>query len=448
MAGPRRGKRNVNGEGNIRQRPDGRWEGRAYVLTTDGREIRRSVYGSSWEAVHEKLTKLQADRIAGKRVTDTKLTVGEYLSYWLDELARDRMRDTTYAGRAQLIRRYLRPALGRKKLGQLTAADIRRAYGRLRQTCQCCALGRDKAREERAQRLRARRKAASRPRKNARPIEGARCCAKTPPECCEAYVSAGTILVIHRVLRAALQDAVREGILVDNPAKNVRLDERYRPRFQAWTGTEARQFLATVRTDRWYALYAVALSLGLRRGEALGLRWSDVDFADEVLYVRQSLHRAGGRLVFGPVKSYDSERGVALPRPCLTALREHRDRQADERRQAGDSWHEHGLVFTTSVGTPIEPRNLHRHFVRMCEKAGVRRIRFHDLRHSCATLLYEQGVPLENIQDVLGHSSPVITKMIYVEVTKKIQRKAIDRLDYLFEDDPGDEDDGPAVGAR
>lgn len=98
------------------------------------------------------------------------------------------------------------------------------------------------------------------------------------------------------------------------------------------------------------------------------------------------------------------------------------------------------MVFTTGLGTPIEPRNLHRHFVRLCEKAGVRRIRFHDLRHSCATLLYEQGVPLENIQDVLGHSSPTITKMIYIEVTKKIQRDAVDRLDYLF-----DQDDKPDV---
>lgn len=420
-----RGKRNVNGEGNIRQRPDGRYEGRTYVPTTDGREIRKSVYGASWDEVHDKLTKLQADRINGKRVTDTKLTVKQYLTYWLDEIARDRMRDTTYFNRKVIIGRYLVPALGKKKLGRLTAADIRRAYGTLRKTCQCCALGKDKARARRG---------------------GARCCAKRPPECCKAIVSTGTVATAHRVLRAALQDAVREGILTENVARIVRLDQKYRPRFTPWTGAEARRFLEATQPDRWYALYAVALSLGLRRGEALGLRWSDVDFEEQVLYVRQALHRVGGQLRFGPVKSDDSDRAVAVPAPCLAALRAHRKRQQADQAAAGDDWQEHGLVFTTRQGRPIEPRNLTRHFARMCDRAGVRRIRFHDLRHSCATLLYEQGVPLENVQDILGHSSPVITKLIYVEVTKKIQRDAVDRLNYLFDD--GDEDDGPpAAGA-
>jgi integrase len=178
----------------------------------------------------------------------------------------------------------------------------------------------------------------------------------------------------------------------------------------------------------------VALSLGLRRGEALALHWADVDLVDGVIRVRHTLQRTGGQLRVGPVKTDGSERSVALPPGLVEALRRHRVQQAAERQAAGDDWREHGMVFTTKIGTPIEPRNLNRHFDRLCEKAVVRRIRVHDLRHSCATLLYDQGVPIERIQDVLGHSSPTVTKTIYVEVTRKIQKDAVDRLGFLFDE--------------
>jgi integrase len=108
--------------------------------------------------------------------------------------------------------------------------------------------------------------------------------------------------------------------------------------------------------------------------------------------------------------------------------------QRAERQAAGDRWKEHGLLFTTGIGTPIEPRNINRHFDQLCERAGVRRIRVHDLRHSCATLLYDQGVTLDRIQDVLGHSSPTVTKTIYVEATRRVQQDAVDRLGFLFDE--------------
>ena len=235
------------------------------------------------------------------------------------------------------------------------------------------------------------------------------------------------------MIRAALQDAVVDGLISENPARNLRLAHRYRPRFSPLTGDEAKLLLKAARSDRLFALYAVALALGLRRGEALGLRWQDVDLVDGVIFVRQSLQRLGGRLVFGPVESDESERVIGLPAPCLAALREHKIRQEAERKVTGERWQDFGLVFTTGHGTPIEPRNLNRHFVRLLDAAGLRRVRFHDLRHSCATLLDEQGVPIEKIQDVLGHSSPTITKLIYVEVTRQAQRSTTDKLGYLFD---------------
>jgi integrase len=212
------------------------------------------------------------------------------------------------------------------------------------------------------------------------------------------------------------------------------MDHKYRPKFKAWTPAEAQSFLQAVRSDRLYALYAVALSMGLRRGEALGLRWADVDLADGVIRVQHGLHRVAGQLQLGPVKSDGSARVIPVPAPLLQVLRVHRRAQAEERDTAGRDWQNGGFVFTTGLGTPFEPRNINRHFDRLCASSGVRRIRIHDLRHSCASLLWSQGVPLEQIQDILGHEDPRTTKTIYVDVAEELQRGAVDRLGFLFEE--------------
>lgn len=433
--GSRRSKRNVNGEGTIRQRSDDRWEGRAYVITTDGREIRKSIYGKSWDEVHAKLTKLQADTMSGKRVASSSMTVADYLTYWLHDIARHRVRTSTYVSYEKWIRLHLVPLFGKKKLTALRPNDLRRGFFQLKQTCQWCAQEKDLAREKRAQKERTAR--AGKPlRKNARKIEGARCCAKVPRECCRSVVSDGTIRYLHRIVRTALQAAVtEEGILAENVAKNLRLKHRYRPRFTSWSAAEARRFLRAASGDRWHAIYAVALMLGLRRGEVLGLQWSDIDLETRTIRVSKMLDRIDGKLQLGPVKTDGSTRDAAIPGPCVDALTRHREQQEAMRREAGKGWVTSDFVFTTSLGTPIEPRNVNRHFAALCDRAEVRRIRFHDLRYSCATLLYELGVPIENIQDVLGHSSPTITKLIYVDGTDKVQRDAADLLGGLFEAD-------------
>lgn len=144
------------------------------------------------------------------------------------------------------------------------------------------------------------------------------------------------------------------------------------------------------------------------------------------------LQRVGGKLRHDETKTDDSTRVVALPRPCVQALRCHRAHQAAHRLAAGDRWTDSGLVFTTRKGTPIEPRNINRTFDTLITKIGVPRIRFHDLRHSCATLLYAQGVDLQTIKDLLGHSSIGVTSTIYVDVLREVQRDAVDRLGHLF----------------
>lgn len=192
------------------------------------------------------------------------------------------------------------------------------------------------------------------------------------------------------------------------------------------------------------------MHIGLRRGELLGLRWSDLDLHDGVLTVRQALQRVGGELLIVAPKTQRSARRVALPSECVTALRAQRAQQVADRKSAGDNWKGmgHGLVFTTKNGTPIEPRNLNRSFETLSIRAAVRKVRFHDLRHTCASLLHEQGADACMIVEVLSHSSIRVTMDIYTFVRLDSQRSAFDRVgDALRGDgnDPNDDDGASGV---
>ena len=198
---------------------------------------------------------------------------------------------------------------------------------------------------------------------------------------------------------------------------------------------EARRFLTVARTHRLSALWAVALGVGLRRGEALGLKWSDVDLDRGRLTVRRSLQRVDGKLSLHQTKTSTSERTIPLPQPLIQALSEHRRRQLEERFTAGAAWEDHNLVFCTTHGRPIEPRNINRAFTALLRKTNLRTIRLHDLRHSCATMLFAQGVEAATVQRILGHSSITVTTSTYVDVIEQVQHDALSRLDLLFEAD-------------
>ncbi|HKE50656.1 MAG TPA: site-specific integrase, partial [Actinomycetes bacterium] len=176
----------------------------------------------------------------------------------------------------------------------------------------------------------------------------------------------------------------------------------------------------------------VLLAVGLRRGEALGLRWEDIGLEERTLKIRQTLQRAAGKLQFLPPKTLRSARTVPMPTMCVAALRVHREEQELERRKAGDTWQEFGLVFTTTIGTPLEPRNVNRWFASLCTRAKIRAIRLHDLRHTCATFLLTQGVPARVVMEILGHSEINVTMNIYAHVLPEVQRAAADRLDELL----------------
>lgn len=398
-----RGKKRANGEGTIYQRADGRYEGAAFVLTTSGTRKRVRVYGSTYSDARKKLTKLIEQADQGVPVASENWTVEKYLDYWLEYVVRAERSAKTYTGYEVVVRRHLVPALGKRRLGKLGARDVRLFINRLRQECQCCKYGWDYRRHD------------------------PQCCAVGA--CCESQLSPRMVQFVHAVLRNALQNAVREELIPRNVAKLIRVPT---PRYTAnrgLTAEQARLVLDAAQDDRLRALYVLALFLGLRRGELLGLRWADVDLEAGTLEIAQALQRVRGELRFVRPKTRNSARTIPLPDVCRTALREHGKRQAGEVAEAGDEWHDSGLVFTTKVGTPIEPDNLRRSWEPLRRAAGLEGVRFHDIRHTCVTLLLNLGIAPNTVMEIVGHSHIGVTMEIYAHASLEEKRKALERLD-------------------
>ena len=243
----------------------------------------------------------------------------------------------------------------------------------------------------------------------------------------DSGLSTATVRHIHAMVRNVLADAEREELVARNAAKLVRPPALTRPERRALTMKEAQALLASIRGDRLEALWVCALSLGLRRGELLGLRWIDVDQVAKTISVRQALLRVDGRLVLDRPKTSRSARTIPAPDVVLKQLREHRTRQIAEQLRAGERWRDSGLVFTSAVGTPLEPRNVDRVWHEARKRAGLTWVRLHDLRHACATFLLLTGASPRTVMETLGHSQIALTMNTYAHVLPQVERDAIDQ---------------------
>ncbi|GAB3339697.1 site-specific integrase [Micromonospora halotolerans] len=397
-------RRNPNGEGSIYQRAsDGRWVGQAYVLITDGSRKRKFVYGATWEEAHAKLTELKSRSQRGIPVSDRAWKLADYLPYWLAAYVTD-LKPTTARGYESAVRLHLIPALGTKRLDGLQVQHVKAFMDDFRRKCLCCTNGLDKI----------------------RPADR-RCC--SVGRCCQSYPSARQIQFVHAVLRNALQHAMREELVSRNVAKLVRVPS---PRYKVGKGLsvdQVRKILAASAGHRLHALYVVAATMGLRRGELVGLRWSDVDLDEGTLRVQQTVQRVAGQLHVLDAKTEDSEAVLPLPEVTWLALLEHQERQQAERAALAEVWEDHGLVFPSERGTPLEPTNLSRSFARLRETAGLPGVRLHDLRHTVVSLLMELGVPPHVVQAIARHADVKITLKVYAHANLDAMRQALGKLD-------------------
>jgi integrase len=244
---------------------------------------------------------------------------------------------------------------------------------------------------------------------------------------------------VRDVLRNALNQALRWGLVARNVATLVDPPAVAPTETTPFSPLQARRFVDAIRGDRLEALYQIALTLGLRQGEVLGLRWEDVDLERRTLRIAVALQSVGGTLQLVTPKTSRSRRTLPLPAAVVAALHVHRAHQLEERLVAGSAWQEHGLVFTTQGGTPIHPRNLVRSFHRLLKQSGLPPMRFHDLRHSCLSLLAAQGVPARVAMDIAGHSDIRLTQNSYTHVFDEGKRQAAQAMDVLFSDVRGNE---------
>jgi integrase len=393
-----------NGEGSIFPYRNG-FAAYVWVTKPDGKRARKYVYGKTREIVHDKWIKLHGQAKAGPVATRIP-TVGEYVTGWLAEVVRPNLAPLTYATYETFARLYILPGLGSMRLDRLQARDVQVWLNQIRQTCQCCAQGKDKA----------------------RPAAKRRCCALG--KCCGDIPSGRTISDIRGALRSALSHAITEDLITKNVAAGVKLPTTRSRKRKAWSGDEARRFLECARAaaDPFYAAYVLVLVLGLRKGEVLGLTWDDVDLDDAELSVGWQLQRVGGKLLHRETKTEGSDATLPIPPICVTALRYREKQQREAEARAGTAWHSTALVFTTRYGTPIEPRNFSRSYERIIAKAAVREITVHDARRTCGTLLADLDVHPRVAMQILRHAQFSVTMEIYTQVSSEATRAALRML--------------------
>jgi len=339
------------------------------------------------KAAEAALAETLRDRSLGTSVARSTVRVEEFLDEWL-ETARSKLRPTTHHGYMRSVDKINRH-LGRYQLQSLTPLQIERFYGEM-----LAAGGKD-----------------------------------------GGALSAKSVRNIHVVLRKALSDAERLGLVPRNAAAAARPPVSTRPELVTWSSDDLRRFLAAVKEDRLFVAYVLLATTGMRRGEVLGLRWSDVDFDGSQLAVANTLTTVGSELVMGPPKTPRGRRHVYLDPQTLTVLREHRKRQRKERLVVGSTWDSDvDLVLRDELGRPVNPDSFSREFDRIVRSLDVPRIRLHDLRHIYATLALKAGVHPKVVSERLGHATVGVTLDLYSHVVPSIARDAADLVaSHIFE---------------
>jgi integrase len=348
-----------------------------------GKPVRKYVSAKTRTEVVKKLKNLRRKIDDGLLLKDEDVKLGELFDRWFNDVMRHQIAPSTFSNYQTVVRMHILPRLGKKRLVDLSVSDV------------------DRLLSQKA----------------------------------DSGLSPSTVRRIRAVLAQCLDQAIRWELVHRNVGTLSRSPKMVRHEGRTLTPDQARHLLESLRGHRNEALYALMLSTGLRRGEALGLRWSDFDRETGVLRVSRQLKREGARLVTTDTKTSLSRRAVNLPEPMMKALLSHEDRQRQERDHLGQSWVNSGYIFTSSIGTPIDPRNLYREFQSLCRNAGLGDWHPHELRHSAASLMLAQGVKIQVVSQVLGHSSIRMTADVYGHILDPDRKEAADAMGSVLWDD-------------
>lgn len=375
-------KRRANGEGNIRKRKDGRWEGR-YTAghTPEGKAIYRNVLGRTQAEVVEKLHKA-IDETKGLDVVKARqYTLGQWMRVWYENYATVKVRPSSHATYMGIIKNHIDPAIGQIPLTKLTTLDLQKFYRDL------LTGGRVERKESEKQ---------------------------------PKGLGPKTVRNIHQIISSALQLAIHQKLLAHNPAEGCALPRLERKEMHTLTADQLSAFLREAKNTGVFEMYYLELATGLRRGELLGLKWQDVDFNQGTITVRRQIGRINGVVTEGPLKTKNAYRVIPLGNQAIEVLKSQKEKQSSE------------YVFPSPSGGPISPDSVRNMLRRVLKRAGLPYVRFHDLRHTFATLALQNGVDVKTVSGMLGHFSAGFTLDTYAHVTTVAQRDAAQKMDGLL----------------
>ena len=370
-------KQRGNGAGTIypRKNKDGKVIGYRGSYVVNGK--RYYVSAKTKTETEQKLRQAMTDADRGLTFDAGGLALGDYLDRWLNDSVRDTVRETTFERYEQIVRMHIKPALGRVELKNLTPTHVRGLY---------------------KEKLQSR--------------------------------SPRTVQYIHVTLHKALKQAVGDGLISRNPTEAVKPPQVRREEIHPLTPEQVNAFIEAAQGDRLEALYILAIHTGLRQGELLGLKWEDVNLEAGALQVRRTLTTTKSGPVLSTPKTKGSRRSVKLTQSAVEAVRGQLQRQLGEIDRAGPLWQENGLIFASETGDPLDRRYITTHrFKPLLKRAGLPRVRFHDLRHTCATLLLGRNVNPKIVSEMLGHATIAITLDTYSHVLPNMQNEAAKALE-------------------
>ena len=369
-------KKRANGEGSIRKRKDGRWEGR-YTAGHDpetGKAIYKNVLGRSQAEVKEKLKQAIGETQALDVTKVGKYTIGQWMEVWFQDYAKIKVRPSSHQTYQGYIHNHIRPNIGDIPLEKLTSLDLQKFYKKLLTT-------------GRVDRLEAKRQPKG--------------------------LSAKTVRNIHQILSSALKLAQEQRLILSNSAEGCALPRVEHQEMKTLTTVQLSSFFREARESGVFELYYLELATGLRRGELLGLKWEDIDLERGDLRVRRQVSRINGEVVEAPLKTKNAYRTLPLAEDTVGVLKE-------QRKKVGNSpW-----VFPSPSGGPISPDSVLHMLHRVLKRAGLPKVRFHDLRHTFATLVLQNGVDVKTVSGMLGHFSAGFTLDTYAHITSAAQRQA------------------------